>query len=79
MPVNLSIKNVPDEVAERLRERAERSHRSLQGELMTILTEAIGRRSEHWTIEEVQRRVAALGLATPAEAAAMVREDRDAG
>ena len=78
MSVNLSIKNVPDEMAERLRERAERSHRSLQGELMAILTEAIGRQTERLSIEDVRRRVGALGLRTPAEAAAMVREDRDA-
>jgi hypothetical protein len=45
---------------------------------MTILTEAIGRRTERWSIEEVRRRVGALGLQTPAEAASMVREDRDA-
>ena len=29
MPVNLSIKNVPDYVVERLRKRAARNHRSL--------------------------------------------------
>ncbi len=40
MPVNLSIKNVPDAVAEALRTRAERNHRSLQGELMVILESA---------------------------------------
>lgn len=40
MPVNLSIKNVPDAIAARLRERAERNHRSLQGELMGILESA---------------------------------------
>lgn len=78
MPVNLSIKNVPDELAERLRRRAERSHRSLQGELMTILAEAVGQPSERLSIEEVRRRVAELGLRTPGESAAMVRQDRDA-
>ncbi|MGC8478003.1 MAG: FitA-like ribbon-helix-helix domain-containing protein [Acetobacteraceae bacterium] len=31
---NLSIRNTPDEVAHRLRQRAERHHRSLQGELL---------------------------------------------
>ena len=41
MPVNLSIKNVPDALAGRLRERAERNHRSLQGELMAILESAV--------------------------------------
>jgi antitoxin FitA len=37
MAVNLSIKEVPEAVAERLRQRAERNHRSLQGELMAII------------------------------------------
>lgn len=78
MPVNLSIKNVPDELAERLRRRAERSHRSLQGELMTILTEAAGRSSGRLSVGEARQRVVELGLRTPAESAAMVREDRDA-
>ena len=40
MNVNLSIKNVPQSVAERLRARAERNHRSLQGELMAIVEQA---------------------------------------
>ena len=42
MPVSFSIKNVPDELAEALRRRAELNHRSLQGELMAILDAAIG-------------------------------------
>ena len=37
MPVNLSIKNVPDALAERLRDRAARNRRSLQAELMAML------------------------------------------
>ena len=40
MPVNLSIKEVPDATADRLRARAERNHRSLQGELMAIIERA---------------------------------------
>lgn len=40
MPVNLSVKGVPDSLAAKLRRRAERNHRSLQGELMAILEEA---------------------------------------
>jgi plasmid stability protein len=38
--VNLSIKNVPEALAEKLRGRAARNHRSLQGELMAILEAA---------------------------------------
>jgi len=37
---SLSIKNVPEEVIERLRERAERNHRSLQRELLALVCEA---------------------------------------
>ena len=40
MSVNLSIKGVPEPLAERLRARAERNHRSLQGELMQIIEHA---------------------------------------
>jgi plasmid stability protein len=43
MPVTLTIKNVPDLVAEALRSRAAVSHRSLQGELMAILEDATTR------------------------------------
>lgn len=38
---NLSIKDVPEEIAERLRQRAARNHRSLQGELMAIIQDAV--------------------------------------
>jgi plasmid stability protein len=41
MPVNLSIKNAPDDVVQRLRERAAKNHRSLQGELLAIIEDAI--------------------------------------
>ena len=37
---NLSIKDVPDDLAEALRQRAARNHRSLQGELMAIIERA---------------------------------------
>jgi plasmid stability protein len=76
MPVNLSIKNAPDEMVARLRARAARHHRSLQGELMAIVEEAVGP-SRPLTPDEVLSRVRQLGLSTPAGAAAMVREDRD--
>jgi plasmid stability protein len=36
----LSVKDVPDSLAERLRQRAARNHRSLQGELMAIIEQA---------------------------------------
>ena len=42
MPVNLSVKNVPDELAELLRRRAAANHRSLQRELLSILETVVG-------------------------------------
>jgi plasmid stability protein len=40
MPVTLTIKQVPEHLAKKLRRRAATSHRSLQGELMAILEDA---------------------------------------
>lgn len=75
MPVNLSIKKVPDELAEKLRERARRSHRSLQGELMVILEEAVGTRKP-LSAAEILERVRDLGIHTDDESVEMVRADR---
>jgi plasmid stability protein len=77
MPVNLSIKNAPDDVVQRLRERAERHHRSLQGELMAII-EAAARVDRLASPAEVLAQVRELGLQTPSESAAILRADRDA-
>jgi plasmid stability protein len=38
---NLSIKNVPESLLAKLRERAARHHRSIQGELMALLASAV--------------------------------------
>ena len=43
MAVNLSVKNVPEELAELLRRRAAANNRSLQRELLSILEAAVGR------------------------------------
>jgi antitoxin FitA len=76
MPVTLTIEDMPEETAQRLRRRAARHHRSLQGELMAIIEEAVGP-SRTLTPDEVLSQVRQLGLSTAAGAAAMVREDRD--
>lgn len=39
---NISIKDVPEQWAEALRQRAARNHRSLQGELMSLIELAVG-------------------------------------
>jgi plasmid stability protein len=76
VPVSLSIKNVPDEMVTRLKERAESHHRSLQGELMAILEEAAGS-SRPLTPDEVLAKIRQLRLKTPRGATRMIREDRD--
>jgi plasmid stability protein len=73
---NLSIKNVPEELVAQLRERAREHHRSLQGELMAILEDAV--RPKTMSIDEVYERIKKLGIQTNSKSAAMVREDRDA-
>ncbi|MCG6958211.1 MAG: Arc family DNA-binding protein [Gemmatimonadetes bacterium] len=77
MPVNLSIKNVPDDLADLLRGRAAVNHRSLQGELMAILEDAV-RAGRGLTPAEVLMEVRKLGLRTPAESVTLVRQARDA-
>lgn len=76
MPVNLSIENAPDYVVERLRRRAERHHRSLQGELLAII-ETAAREDQSATPTEVLADIRRLGVRTPREAAALIRADRD--
>ena len=77
MAVNLSIKNVPEDVARKLRARAARHRRSLQGELMNILEESIAG-ADRLGVDEVVSLTHKLGVRTKSESAAMIRADRDA-
>ncbi|HET7882361.1 MAG TPA: Arc family DNA-binding protein [Acetobacteraceae bacterium] len=74
--MTLSIKNVPDDLADRLRQQAARNHRSLQGELLAILESVAGSPSTS-RIDEIYARVQASGVQSPREASRMVRRDRD--
>ena len=76
MPITLSIKNAPDDVVQRLKDRAARHHRSLQGELMAIIEEA-ARGEERLTAADLLKEARRLKLATPSESAAIIRADRD--
>ena len=62
--MNLSSKNAPDRVVQRLRERAERHHRSLQGELLAIIEAAV-QDDRRATPADVLAEVRRLGLRTP--------------
>jgi len=85
---NLSIKDVPGALAEKLRQRAARNHRSLQGELMAIVEAAA--RETAWELAsplaprsgftEAAARFRARyseALPDPLGAAAIVRDMRD--
>ena len=63
MPVNLSIKNVPDDVIRGLRNRAAANQRSLQQELLDVLRQAAEGQQEvtiDVLLEHAQRKKPAL-------------------
>jgi plasmid stability protein len=74
--VDLSIKKVPERLVAQLRRRAAAHHRSLQGELLSILEEVL--RPKRATISEVRERLAKLGIRTTGQSTKMIREERDA-
>ena len=75
MAVALSIKDVPDRLARALKDRAIRNHRSLQGELMFILEQALDDRP--FDVRAFVKRLDAQKLPrTRNESAAMLRADR---
>jgi plasmid stability protein len=75
MATSISVKNVPDRIAAKLRERAARHHRSLQGEVLSILEASVT--PQRLSVAELRAEIDALALATPDEAVTMVRELRD--
>lgn len=76
MPTNVSLKNVPDDMMEKLRKRAKRHHRSLQGELIAILEEVVGPAT--LSVEQAESRLRELRFETLDESTSWLRELRDA-
>jgi plasmid stability protein len=76
MPVSLSIKDVPEEILQRLRARAQRNHRSLQKELLAIV-EVAAFGEDELSVDDLVQHVRELGLSTPDEATGWIRELRD--
>jgi len=78
MGVNLSIKNVPAETVERLKQRAKKNHRSLQGELRALIDVATEQTpAGSMTIDELVAKGRRLGLSTADESTQWIRELRD--
>ncbi|HZK98708.1 MAG TPA: Arc family DNA-binding protein [Caulobacteraceae bacterium] len=74
--MNLTIRNVPKDVVERLRARAARNQRSLQEELLGII-ETAAREPAPGDLAALHADVRRLGLTRTSEATAMIRADRD--
>lgn len=79
MPVNLSIKNVPEDIHEALKKQASQNHRSLNGEILKALENAIERQKD---VDAQIERLRALRSKqqfeiSTEEIVAMIREDRD--
>jgi antitoxin FitA len=77
MPINLSVKNAPDDIVKRLKQRAARHHRSLQGELMAILEAAADEAPQPLSAGDVLARIRAAGLATPSTSVSIIRAGRE--
>jgi plasmid stability protein len=73
--VNLSIKRVPERLVAQLRRRAAAHNRSLQGELLNVLEEAVSPKRR--TIAEVRAELLRLGVKTADEASEIIRQERD--
>jgi plasmid stability protein len=76
MPVNISIKNAPDDLVRLLKERAQRNHRSMRREALAILEEAV-QKPKRLTVDELLTEVRKLGLKMPSESAEIIRKMRD--
>jgi plasmid stability protein len=75
---NLTIRNMEDEVVERMKERAAQNGRSLEAELREVVRQAASRRTRKELLAAADR-VAAM---TPkgvvqTDSAELIREDRD--
>lgn len=76
---SLTVRDIPDDVYRRLRNRAERHHRSMNGELLSILERAL--ESRRLTAEEILTRASALRqrIAGPAITNELLAEAKEAG
>jgi antitoxin FitA len=75
---SLTLKNIPEQKLEMLKRKAQEHHRSLQGEMMHLIDEALNAPKNQLTLEGALARAKAMGLGGPNESTRMIREDRDA-
>lgn len=74
----LVIDSAPDEVVERLRQRAARREHSVEAELLEIVSGAVvDEDGGRMTLDDLVAYIDTLGLTPTDESAAMIRADRD--
>ena len=73
----ITIRDVPEITARKLKARAERNHRSLQGEILLLLEEAISAGKQSLSIDQLWERGRALGLSTRDDSVEVIRKLRD--
>ena len=75
---NLSIRDVPDDLVELVKERAAKNHRSTRGELLAIIEEAVKpTRLVRMTPREILEQGRKLGLRTASDSVEIIRKMRD--
>ena len=75
---SLTLKNIPQEKLKKLKLKAQEHHRSLQGEMMSLIDDALKVSRTVLSPAEAYARAKALGLGGPNKSVRMIREDRDA-
>lgn len=75
---NLTIRNLDDEVVEKLKARAKAHHRSLEAELRVLLSDAaVGRQAREDFLALADRIAAMTPKTYQADSTLLIREDRD--
>ena len=73
----LTIRNLDDQVIERLKEQARANHRSLEGEVRHLLTQRLDRLAQIADFRERTRQLVSRTVHTPqTDSVDMLREDR---
>jgi len=76
--VNLTIKNLPDKTAKKLKKAAAENHRSVNGEVIHIIEQAMEENDRRWFIrthhDELEKFVASLPKLP--SSVPLIREDR---
>ncbi len=75
MPVSISLKDVPNDLADALREQAKLNHRAVQGQLMHILETAV--RPRPFRALALMREIEKLGFTSQTNSTDIIRKSRD--